>query len=67
MIDIDKYERMFKATYHSKTYQCDTFLAHGLSLLAEVKRLREWKKLVSDIVQQQDGSHLREMLKEMIE
>ena len=36
-------------------------------LLAEVKRLREWKKLVSDIVQQQDGSHLREMLKEMIE
>ena len=40
MIDIDKYERIFKATYHSKTYQCDTFLAHGLSLLAEVERLR---------------------------
>jgi len=34
---------------------------------AEAKRLRAWKKLVSDIVQQQDGSHLREMLKEMIE
>ena len=37
------------------------------NLLAEVKRLRAWKKLVSDIVQQHDGSHLREMLKEMIE
>ena len=36
-------------------------------ILAEVKRLRAWKKLVSDIVQQQDGSHLREMLKELIE
>lgn len=36
-------------------------------LIAEVKRLRAWKKLVSDIVQQHDGSHLREMLKEMIE
>jgi hypothetical protein len=33
----------------------------------EVIRLRAWKKLVSDIVQQQDGSHLREMLKELIE
>ena len=36
-------------------------------LLEEVKRLQAWKKLVSDIVQQQDGSHLREMLKELIE
>ena len=36
-------------------------------LLAELKRLQAWKKLVSDIVQQQDGPHLREMLKEMIE
>jgi hypothetical protein len=36
-------------------------------LALEVQRLREWKKLVSDIVQQQDGSHLREMLKELIE
>ena len=36
-------------------------------LEAEVKRLQAWKKLVSDIVQQQDGPHLREMLKEMIE
>tara|TARA_R100001163_G_scaffold19085_1_gene16849 strand:- start:275 stop:613 length:339 start_codon:yes stop_codon:yes gene_type:complete len=33
----------------------------------EVIRLRAWKKLVSDIVQQQDGSHLREMLKELLE
>tara|TARA_R110001632_G_scaffold7580_1_gene30224 strand:+ start:3571 stop:3756 length:186 start_codon:yes stop_codon:yes gene_type:complete len=36
-------------------------------LLAEVLRLQAWKKLVSDIVQQHDGSHLRKMLKEMIE
>ena len=36
-------------------------------LLAEVKQLRAWKKLVSDIVQQQDSPHLREMLKELIE
>ena len=36
-------------------------------LALEVQRLRAWKKLVSDIVQQQDGSHLREMLKELLE
>ena len=42
-------------------------IADAPLLLAEVKRLRAWKKLVSDIVQQQYGSHLREMLKEMIE
>ena len=42
-------------------------IADAPLLLAEVKRLRAWKKLVSDIVQQQDGSHLREMLKELIE
>ncbi len=36
-------------------------------LIEKVKRLQAWKKLVSDIVQQQDGLHLREMLKEMIE
>ena len=36
-------------------------------LLAEVKELRAWKKLVSAIVEQQDGPHLREMLKELIE
>ena len=35
-------------------------------LLEEVKKLRAWKKLVCDIVQQHDGSHLREMLKELI-
>ena len=42
-------------------------IADAPLLKEEVKRLREWKKLVSDIVQQQDGSHLREMLKELIE
>jgi hypothetical protein len=42
-------------------------IADAPLLLAEIKRLRAWKKLVSDIVQQHDGSHLREMLKEMIE
>ena len=36
-------------------------------LLAEVKELRAWKKLVSAIVEQQNGPHLREMLKELIE
>lgn len=36
-------------------------------LALEVKELRAWKKLVSDIVQQHDGKHLREMLKEMLE
>ena len=36
-------------------------------LLAEVKELQAWKKLVSDIVKQQDGPHLRKMLKEVID
>tara|TARA_R110002020_G_scaffold26215_4_gene84752 strand:- start:1095 stop:1205 length:111 start_codon:yes stop_codon:yes gene_type:complete len=36
-------------------------------MIDEVKELRAWKKLVSDIVEQQDGPHLREMLKELIE
>ena len=49
------------------TIQDAQLIADAPLLLAEVKRLREWKKLVSDIVQQQDGSHLREMLKELIE
>jgi len=42
-------------------------IADAPLLLAEVKELQAWKKLVSDIVQQQDGSQLREMLKELIE
>jgi len=42
-------------------------IAAAPDLLAEVKELRAWKKLVSVFVQQQDGSHLREMLKELIE
>ena len=41
-------------------------IADAPLLLEEVERLRAWKKLVSDIVQLQDGSHLREMLKELI-
>ena len=42
-------------------------IADAPLLLAEVKRLQAWKQLVSGIVQQQDGPHLREMLKELIE
>tara|TARA_A100001515_G_C4429007_1_gene163035 strand:- start:49 stop:342 length:294 start_codon:yes stop_codon:yes gene_type:complete len=41
-------------------------IADAPLLAAEVEWLRAWKKLVSDIVQLQDGSHLREMLKELI-
>ena len=48
-------------------YATTRLIADAPLLLAEVKELRAWKKLVSDIVRQQDGSHLREMLKEMIE
>ena len=60
MIDTNKYEGLIDA----EGYIDYDGLDH---LLAEAKRLSEWKKLVSDIVRQQDGSHLREMLKEMIE
>tara|TARA_A200000159_G_C7333569_1_gene344067 strand:+ start:2566 stop:2772 length:207 start_codon:yes stop_codon:yes gene_type:complete len=68
MIDTDKYEGLtiddwYKMNHHDWK---DVVNEHN-DLLAEVKRLRAWKKLVSDIVQQHDGSHLREMLKEMIE
>ena len=42
-------------------------IADAPLLLAEVEELRAWKKFVSDIVKQQSGPHLREMLKEMIE
>ena len=40
---------------------------HCKWMLAEVKELRAWKKFVCDLVKQQDGPHLREMLKELIE
>mgnify|MGYP003653727383 FL=1 len=40
-------------------------IADAPLLLAEVEKLQAWKKLVSDIVQQHDGSHLRKMLKEL--
>ena len=46
MIDIDKYERILKATYSTDSIRCDTLLAHGLSLLAEVKRLRKLEAAV---------------------
>lgn len=42
-------------------------IAAAPDLLAEVKKLQAWKKFVCDLVKQQDGSYLREMLKEMIE
>lgn len=46
MIDTDKYERILKATYSTDSIRCDTLLAHGLSLLAEVKRLTEFRDKV---------------------
>lgn len=49
------------------TYADNQLMADAPLLLEEVKELQAWKKLVSDIVQQQDGSQLREMLKELIE
>jgi hypothetical protein len=62
MIDTDKYEN------HEMIRIAKQLLIEDAPLLLEeVKRLQAWKKLVSDIVQQQDGSHLREMLKELIE
>tara|TARA_Y100000004_G_scaffold150148_1_gene172345 strand:- start:152 stop:388 length:237 start_codon:yes stop_codon:yes gene_type:complete len=77
MIDTDKYEGHTPAPWkineiHSSQRwtgrkPVDVLLAEDAPLLLEeVKRLRAWKKLVSDIVQQHDGSHLREMLKEIV-
>tara|TARA_R100000329_G_scaffold150425_1_gene143322 strand:- start:152 stop:478 length:327 start_codon:yes stop_codon:yes gene_type:complete len=45
----------------------DEPLAYWDEAIKVVKELRGWKKLVSDIVEQQNGPHLREMLKELIE
>jgi|TARA_R100000455_G_C6220894_1_gene85401 hypothetical protein len=59
MIDTDKYE--------DNNGWLDVHYGKIAHLLAEVKELRAWKKLVSDIVKQQNGPHLREMLKELIE
>ena len=81
MIDTDKYEGHTPAPWKWIIDDKDTYLscfdndveadenliADAPLLLVEVLRLQAWKKLVSDIVQQQDGSHLREMLKELIE
>ena len=74
MIDTDKYEELLAEVKRlreviDKEHPTFDWASRQTiaNLDAEVKRLREWKKLVSDIVQQQDGSHLREMLKELIE
>ena len=66
MIDTNKIMRTTKILLHGR-YINQREADDYLELIAEVKRLQAWKKLVSDIVQQQDGSHLREMLKELIE
>ena len=42
-------------------------LQKALSVSDDNQELRAWKKLVSAIVEQQNGPHLREMLKELIE
>jgi len=58
MIDIEKYLKWVNEyTGHTEVEK----------LQAEVEKLQAWKKLVSDIVQQHDGSHLRKMLKELVE
>ena len=48
-----------------RSYYNKALIADAPLLLAEVEKLQAWKKLVSDIVQQHDGSHLRKMLKEL--
>ena len=71
MIDTDKYTGHTLAEHWDFSIWGITmptgFDADAPLLLAEVKRLQAWKQLVSGIVQQQDGPHLREMLKELTE
>ena len=77
MIDTDKYEglgEVIDRIINSDEIGVDDLLADSMAvkdgineLFAEVEELRAWKKFVSDIVKQQSGPHLREMLKEMIE
>ena len=50
-----------------RSYYNKALIADAPLLLAEVEKLQAWKKLVSDIVQQHDGSHLRKMLKGLVE
>ena len=62
--------RMDRDTNHTTPTERDSnarLIADAPLLLAEVEELQAWKKLVSDIVKQQDGPHLRKMLKELIE
>ena len=72
MIDTDNYEDAKKMVEDAGLIDdndgwLDVYYRDIAHLLAEVKELRAWKKLVSAIVEQQDGPHLREMLKELIE
>ena len=69
VINGELYQRGNNGDYHLSLHNpaVAQIVADAPLLLAEVKRLQAWKKLVRDIVQQQDGSHLREMLKELIE
>ena len=69
VIDGELFQRGSNGDYHLSLHDepVAQIVADAPLLLEEVKKLRAWKKLVSDIVQQQDSPHLREMLKELIE
>ena len=72
MIDTDNYEHAKKTVEDAGLIDdndgwLDVHYRKIANLLAEVRELRAWKKFVSDIVKQQNGPHLREMLKELIE
>ena len=60
----EDYENLVMAVLQREMGQC---VSKSNVEVIEVKELRAWKKLVSDIVKQQNGPHLREMLKELIE
>ena len=65
----DKIELLKNKPYHPMLPKtgcgfCNWFNLYK-ELKAEVEKLQAWKKLVSDIVQQHDDSHLRKMLKEL--
>lgn len=62
-----EWEKRNSLEFYFKAHADELLVKAAPKFREEVIRLRAWKKLVSDIVQQQDGSHLREMLKELIE
>ena len=64
MIDTDKYEELLENGMQHREHRV-LLWELAAELLAEVKELQAWKKLVSAIVQQHDGPHLRKMLKEL--